>query len=81
MFGGQRFAGDDPTVSRFHCEVKISPEVAGEIIELTVREGSSVRKGDLLVRIKVDNYKYQVEQQEANLVAAKATAVQAKAQL
>lgn len=62
-------------------EVKISPEVAGEIIELTVREGSSVRKGDVLVRIKPDNYRYQVEQQEANLVAAKATSVQARAQL
>ena len=62
-------------------EVKISPEVAGEIIELTVREGSTVRKGDLLVRIKPDTYRYQVEQQEANLVAAKAIAVQSKAQL
>jgi HlyD family secretion protein len=62
-------------------EVKISPEVAGEIIELTVREGSPVKKGDLLVRIKPDNYRYQVEQQEANLVAMKASAVQANAQL
>lgn len=62
-------------------EVKISPEVTGEIIELTVREGNAVKKGDLLVRIKPDTYKYQVEQQEANLVAAKASAVQAKAQL
>lgn len=62
-------------------EVKISPEVAGEIIELTVREGSAVRKGDLLVRIKPDTYRYQVEQQEANLVAAKATAVLNRAQL
>ena len=55
-------------------EVKISPEVAGEIIELTVREGSVVKKGDLIVRIKPDTYRYQVEQQEANLVAAKAGA-------
>ncbi len=62
-------------------EVKISPEVAGEITELTVREGAPVKKGDLLVRIKPDTYKYQVEQQEANLVAAKSGAVQAKAQL
>jgi HlyD family secretion protein len=61
-------------------EVKISPEVTGEIIELTVREGSAVKKGDLLVRIKPDTYRYQVEQQEANFVAAKASAVQAKAQ-
>jgi HlyD family secretion protein len=62
-------------------EVKISPEVSGEIIELPLREGAVVRKGDLLVRIKPDNYQYQVEQQEANLTAAKATAVQSKAQL
>lgn len=62
-------------------EVKISPEVAGEIVELTVREGATVKKGELLVRIKPDTYRYQVEQQEANLVAAKASAVQANAQL
>lgn len=62
-------------------EVKISPEVSGEIIELPLREGAVVRKGDLLVRIKPDNYQYQVEQQEANLTATKATAVQGKSQL
>lgn len=62
-------------------EVKISPEVSGEIIELPLREGAVVKKGDLLVRIKPDNYVYQVEQQEANLTAAKATAVQSKSQL
>jgi HlyD family secretion protein len=62
-------------------EVKISPEVSGEITELPWREGAAVKKDDLLVRIKPDNYKFQVEQQEANLVAAKATAVQWSAQL
>src|SRR5688572_15104296 len=62
-------------------EVKISPEVSGEIVELPLREGATVKKGDLLVRIKPDNYRYQVEQQEANLTAAKASAVQSKAQL
>ncbi|MEY4939082.1 MAG: hypothetical protein RIQ93_817 [Verrucomicrobiota bacterium] len=62
-------------------EVKISPEVSGEIIELPWREGAPVKKNDLLVRIKPDNYMYQVEQQEANLVAAKATAVQWNAQM
>src|SRR5437016_10882433 len=46
-------------------EVKISPEVAGEIIELPVEDGKVVRKGDLLVRIKPDSYKALVEQQEA----------------
>jgi len=37
-------------------QVKISPEVSGEIIELTVKEGQTVKKGDLLVRIKPDPY-------------------------
>src|SRR2546423_6848512 len=37
-------------------QVKISPEVSGEIIELPVKEGQEVKKGDLLLRIKPDNY-------------------------
>jgi HlyD family secretion protein len=37
-------------------QVKISPEVSGEIIELAVKEGQHVQKGDLLVKIKPDNY-------------------------
>ncbi|HOX01016.1 MAG TPA: efflux RND transporter periplasmic adaptor subunit [Candidatus Paceibacterota bacterium] len=36
--------------------VKISPEVSGEIIELPVKEGEAVQKGDLLFRLKPDNY-------------------------
>jgi HlyD family secretion protein len=60
-------------------EVKISPEVAGEIIELPVEDGKSVRKGDLLVKIKPDSYKALLEQQEAAISAAKATNLQQKA--
>lgn len=37
-------------------QVVISPEVSGEIIELPVKDGQAVKKGDLLVRIKPDNY-------------------------
>jgi HlyD family secretion protein len=37
-------------------QVKISPEVSGEIIELRVKEGQDVKKGDLLFKIKPDNY-------------------------
>ncbi|RRJ94383.1 efflux RND transporter periplasmic adaptor subunit [Opitutaceae bacterium TAV4] len=62
-------------------EVKISPEVAGEIIELPFREGADVKKGDLLFRIKPDNYQAQVEQQEAALADAQARHLQAKSQL
>src|SRR5438477_3793911 len=37
-------------------QVVINPEVSGEIIELPVKEGQDVKKGDLLVKIKPDNY-------------------------
>src|SRR5438128_5211936 len=60
-------------------EVKISPEVAGEIIDLPVEDGKAVKKGDLLVRIKPDSYKALLEQQEAAISAAKATNLQQKA--
>jgi HlyD family secretion protein len=62
-------------------EVKISPEVAGEIIELPVEDGKNVKKGDLLVKIKPDSYKALVEQQQAAISAAKANNLQAKATL
>src|ERR1700757_80400 len=60
-------------------EVKISPEVAGEIIELPVEDGMQVKKGALLVKIKPDSYKALLEQQEAAISAAKATNLQQKA--
>ena len=62
-------------------EVKISPEVAGEIIELPVVDGMPVKKGDLLVKIKPDSYKAQLEQQEAAISSAKAVNLQQKATL
>jgi len=60
-------------------EVKISPEVAGEIIDLPVSDGLNVKKGDLLVRIKPDSYKALLEAQEAAISSAKATNLQQKA--
>src|SRR5947209_4977983 len=62
-------------------EVKISPEVAGEIIELPVEDGKVVKKGDLLLKIKPDSYKALVEQQQAAISAARAMNLQAKATL
>ncbi|MBK8478500.1 MAG: efflux RND transporter periplasmic adaptor subunit [Opitutaceae bacterium] len=61
-------------------EVKISGEVAGEIIELPVVEGQMVKQGDLLARIKPDYYQAQVEQQQALVASAKATVLQSEAQ-
>jgi HlyD family secretion protein len=60
-------------------EVKISPEVAGEITELPVDDGMQVKKGALLLKIKPDSYKALLEQQEAAISAAKATNLQQKA--
>lgn len=62
-------------------EVKISPEVSGEIIDLPVKEGEVVRKGQLLLRIKPDTYRAQVEEQEAALSGARSASVQNRAEL
>src|SRR5438105_2915946 len=51
-------------------QVKISPEVSGEIIELPVKEGQLVKKGDLLVKIKPDTYIANVKSAEAQYMAA-----------
>ena len=47
-------------------QVKISPEVSGEIIELPIKEGQHVKKGDLLLRIKPDNYRASRDSADAN---------------
>lgn len=60
-------------------EVKISPEVAGEITELPVVDGMPIKKGDLLLKIKPDSYKALLEGQEAAISAARATNLQMKA--
>ena len=52
--------------------VIITPEVTGEIIALPVKEGDKVKKGDLLIRIKGDQYQAQKERLEATLMSAEA---------
>src|SRR6267143_4939756 len=47
-------------------QVMINPEVSGEIIELPVKEGQFVKKGDLLLKIKPDNYRASRGSAEAN---------------
>src|SRR5437667_893558 len=51
-------------------QVKISPEVSGEIIELPVKEGQQVKKGDRLVKIKPDTYIANVKSAEAQYMSA-----------
>src|SRR5438552_12224561 len=58
-------------------QVKISPEVSGEIIELPVKEGQVVKKGDLILKIKPDFYTANLNQANASYkssLASKATA-------
>src|SRR5436190_1837611 len=62
-------------------EVKIAPEVSGEIIEIPVKEGQSVRKGALLLKIKPDSYQAQVASQLAALNSARSSSVRNKAEL
>jgi HlyD family secretion protein len=62
-------------------KVVITSEVTGEIVDLPVKEGSQVKKGDLLIAIRDDQYRAQVQQSEANLNQAKASLMQAKANL
>jgi len=60
-------------------QVKISPEVSGEIIELPVKEGQAVRKGDILVKIRPDFYDAAVRQAEASYQSARSGKDQAVA--
>ncbi|PWB26531.1 efflux RND transporter periplasmic adaptor subunit [Flavobacterium sp. HTF] len=60
-------------------EVKISPEVSGEIILLNVKEGQVVKKGDLLVKINPDLYTSSYNRSVSNLSGTKAGLTQSEA--
>jgi HlyD family secretion protein len=62
-------------------QVVINPEVSGEIIELPVKEGQHVKKGDLLLKIKPDNYQAARNSAEANHKSALAAKSLAEANL
>lgn len=62
-------------------QIRITADVSGEVIQLPVREGEKVSKGELLARINPDTYKATVEQATASLKNAKANLANARAQL
>lgn len=62
-------------------QVTISPEVSGEIIDLPVKEGQHVKKGDLLVKIDPDIYIAALNQAKAGYESAIASETSAKANL
>jgi HlyD family secretion protein len=62
-------------------EVKIAPEVSGEIIKLPIKEGQEVTKGQLLVEINPDIYESSVNRADASLQSSKSAYQQSKARL
>jgi HlyD family secretion protein len=61
-------------------QVVINPEVSGEIISLPVKEGQFVKKGELLVKIKPDNYIASTNSAFANYQSSLANKDQAQAE-
>jgi len=62
-------------------QVHISPEVSGEIIELAVKEGQFVHKGDLLLKIKPEFYQAALNQAKANYQSSLASKTTSEANL
>lgn len=60
-------------------EVIMRSDVSGEIIELNVKEGDYVERGDLLLRIKPDIYQARIDEINASLLTQKARLEQARA--
>ncbi|HOE04659.1 MAG TPA: efflux RND transporter periplasmic adaptor subunit [Bacteroidales bacterium] len=62
-------------------EVKISPDVSGEIVELAVKEGDPVKKGQFLLKIKPDLYESALDRSVAALNSARANLASTRARL
>lgn len=62
-------------------EVKVSPDISGEIVELTVNEGDSVTRGQVVARIYADIYASTRDQAQAGVAQSEASVANAQAQL
>lgn len=62
-------------------EIKISPDVSGEIIQMDIEEGDEVKKGQLLLVIKPDIYIQSLNRAQASLSSSQARLAQADARL
>lgn len=62
-------------------EVKISPDVSGEIIDIFVEEGDSVKAGQILFKIRPDDYKTAISKSISTLNNTKAGVAQAEASM
>jgi HlyD family secretion protein len=62
-------------------EVKVSPDISGEITELTVKEGDSVKKGQIVARIYADIYAIQANQAASGVTQSQAQVANSQAAL
>ena len=62
-------------------EVKVSPDISGEIVELNVQEGDTVKRGQVLAKIYADIYASQADQAAAIVAQSQAQVSNSKAQL
>ena len=62
-------------------EVKVSPDISGEITELTVQEGDSVKKGQTVARIYADIYSIQANQAASGVTQSQAQVANSQASL
>ena len=60
-------------------EVKVSPDISGEITELTVQEGDTVKRGQLLARIYADIYSIQANQASSGVMQSQAQVANSQA--
>lgn len=62
-------------------EVKVSPDISGEITELNVQEGDSVKKGEIVARIYADIYSIQANQAASGVAQSQAQVANSQASL
>ena len=62
-------------------EVKLSPDVSGEITELNVQEGDTVKKGQIVARIYADIYSIQANQASSGVMQSQAQVANSQASL
>jgi len=62
-------------------EVKISPDISGEVVELNVEEGDSVKRGQVLARIFADIYALQRDEAASRVSQSQATVANSEAAL
>lgn len=62
-------------------DIKISPYISGEVIELYVKEGDQVKQGDLLAKIDPEIYRANFDRMQAMLNSQKAAEANARAQV